>query len=411
MSQKKNIGKKGKTEISLSREETDELQMTVDRLLVQNPEGESFERYLQSLGNALAGRPHMAAALVEKLSRNPGKTGFLTFCALEGRIQDPPLRRHLKQAAYRFSQRGFSCAGEEEAPPEKVVLIQGEARNPVAHLFLVPGTMWLVSALVPEAGPGSDYHLVSAFLENGFDSFNVKVGEGSQKWYRDYLKTISQHLPGSRALEIPMWHAARLFFEMLDFRTGKDYSAPVDRGREIFRRYHEPDRKPYVYDLMPAIDEPERLLPEVELATLLEGMDLAWLYFAKEELATIHEKLKELDSPVLVVSREIQMERTKVLVRGAADSLCAGKKRFLFRRFFEERAMAFKLLSDEQKANWAWIIALHFAGESPAGENPVAYEMVLESIRHYWPEDMKVEEPSESGAHHERRTESGIILP
>ncbi len=410
MSQKKSTAKKGKTEIPLSREEADELQMIVDRLLVQNPEGESFERYLQSMGNTLGSRPHMAAALVEQLSKNPGKTGFLTFCALEGLIRNSAHKRHLKQAAYRFSQRGFTCAGEAPAP-EKVVLIQGEARHPAAHLFLVSGTLWLVSAHVPEPGPGSGYLMLSAFLEKGFDIYNVKVSDGSQKWYRDYLKTVTRYAPGSRPMEIPIWHAARLFFEMLDMWTGKDRTAQIEHVREIFGRYHEPDRKPYVYDLMPAIEDPERLLPEVDVDRLLEGMDLSWLSFAREELAPFHEKLKELDSPVLVISREIQAERTRALIRGAADSLYAGRKRDLFRRFFEERAMAFKLLSEEEKANWAWTVACHLAGGGSAGDNPVARELVIEAIEHHWPEDAGKEGPAEHGAAHERRTESGIILP
>ena len=51
MSRKQFIIKKGKENFSPTREESDELQMILDRLAVQDPEGESFEGYLHSLRN------------------------------------------------------------------------------------------------------------------------------------------------------------------------------------------------------------------------------------------------------------------------------------------------------------------------------------------------------------------------
>ena len=61
MSRKQNTIKKGKDHFSLTRGESDELQMILDRLAVQDPEGESFEGYLHSLRNSLSGRPLLAA--------------------------------------------------------------------------------------------------------------------------------------------------------------------------------------------------------------------------------------------------------------------------------------------------------------------------------------------------------------
>ncbi len=79
MSRKQIVIKKGKEDLSTSREESDELQMILDRLAVQDPEGQSFDGYLHSLLNSLSERPLMAAALIDRLSRNPALTGFRTF--------------------------------------------------------------------------------------------------------------------------------------------------------------------------------------------------------------------------------------------------------------------------------------------------------------------------------------------
>ena len=95
-------------------------------------------------------------------------------------------------------------------------------------MCMVPGTMWIVSAFIPEALQGG-YALITAFLEDDFATFNVRVAESrTQKLYRDYLQELSVHAIGGRAHEIPLWHAARLFFEMLYFWTGKGSYADLE---------------------------------------------------------------------------------------------------------------------------------------------------------------------------------------
>ncbi len=410
MSKKQNVIRKTKDDLSLSREESDELQMILDRLAVQDPEGQSFEGYLHSLLNSLSGRPLMAAALIDRLSRNPGLTGFRTFQTLKKAVETSPHKRSLKQAAYRFLQKGFKPA-EQISAPEKVVLIQGEARKPTAHLFLVHGTLWIVSTLVPEASQGG-YRLVTAFLEDNFETLNVRIAEnGTQKLYREYLQVLSTHSLARKAFEIPLRHAARLFFDMLDFWTGNNSYTEIERARELFKRWHEPDAKPYVYELMPEIENPGQNLAGVDVLELLKDMDLTWLFFRKDDLSPYYERMKTLDSPILVVPKEIQAERSRDVLNDAAESLCVGAKRYLFTRFFEERAMGFKLSGAEDKARWAWIVASDLAGESQVGKNPVVSQIVMHSIQFHWPDDFKAAKETETAPEPERRTESGLILP
>src|SRR5208283_3352889 len=410
MSRKQTVIKKGKEDLSLTREQSDELQMVLDRLAVQDPEGESFEGYLNSLRNSLSGRPLLAASLIDSLSRNPAPAGFRAFQSLEKMVETSPYKRSLKQAAYRFSQKGFTAAAQTSAP-EKVVLIQGEHRKATAHLLMVQGTMWLLSALIPDASTGS-YVLLTAFLEDDFATFNVRVAEASSpKQYRDYLQVLSAHAIGRRCPEIPLRHVARLFFDMLAFWTGKGSYTQLERARDLLKAYYDPDKKPYVYELMPEIENPEKYFPELKIEELLEAMDLSWLRFDKEELAPYHEKLKALDSPLLVVPREVQVQRSQEVLYNAAETLCVGAKRYLFTRFFEEQAMTFKLTGAEDKARWAWIAAGNLAGQSSVGKNPVALHLVMYSMKFYWPEDFKAAQQTGETSEPERRTQSGIILP
>jgi hypothetical protein len=121
--------------------------------------------------------------------------------------------------------------------------------------------------------------------------------------------------------------------------------------------------------------------------------------------------MKTLDSPILVVPKEIQAERSRDVLHDAAESLCVGAKRRLYTRFFEEQAMGFKLSGAEDRARRAWVIACDLAGESPVGKNPVVFQIVMLSIEFHWPDDFKAVKQTEAAPEHERRTESGIILP
>jgi hypothetical protein len=409
MNRKQSAIKKEKEDLSLTREESDELQMILDRLCVQDPEGESFKGYLQSLHDSLTARPLLAAAIIDQLSRNPSETGFRTFKNLEKIIEVSRYRRSLKQAAYRFLQKGFTPS-EQTAAPEKVILIKDEQRKAISHMFIVPGTIWIVSALVPEASAGG-YSLVSAFLEDDFGSFNVRIGErNTQKVYREYLQVLSTHAIEHRGLEIPLWHAARLFHDMLGFWTGSGSYDQLERGRNLFARYLDPNRKPYVYELMPEIETPEKHFQELKIEVLFKDMDLSWLKFGKDELSPYHEKLKQLDSPLLVVPRVVQEERSVQLIRDAAANLCVGARRYLFTRFFEEQAMALKLFGAEERSRWAWIVAGNLAGQASVEKNPVVLQLVKDSIEFHWPGDLRDKREAEE-APRERRTESGIILP
>jgi hypothetical protein len=104
------------------------------------------------------------------------------------------------------------------------------------------------------------------------------------------------------------------------------------------------------------------------------------------------------------------LERSQALIRTTADSLCSGKTRFLFRRFFEEQAMVFKLTANEEKARWSWILSQHLSGDAPAGENPAVFQLVMYSLKHYWPDEFDQKHP-QTAQPHERRTDSGLILP
>jgi hypothetical protein len=326
---------------SLGSDESIEVQMILDRLTVQDPEGTSLENYLNSLVKTLENRESIAATLIEQLNKTPPKVAYQTFMALKDTIRDKKLGRIVKQAGYRFSQRGFSVEPQMR-PADNVVLVQKEGKKPVAHILPVDGTFWLFAAMIPETAYPTPT-LVTALMEQDFAQVYVKVTEASQKMYRDYLQMVVERHADRKACEVPLYHAARLFFELLDLSKSKETTPELDRSSRLLRRFHAPEQQPYVYELMPQIQDPGKGLEELDVAELLNALDWSWLIFQKEELAPYWQKMQDLENPVLVVPKEIQEERTSELIRSASDDLCGGKIRWLYQRFLEEQALWLQL--------------------------------------------------------------------
>ena len=415
MKKKHDAKKSGKPEkkseaVVLLPEEANELQMILDRLAVQDPEGGSLENYLTSLRQALAERAHMMAGLLELLSRDPSKVGFKAFELLRD-VATKKYSRIVKQAAYRFSQRGYVTRSETPAA-EKVVLIQREVREPIAHMSRMDSSLWLLSAIIPESEARAPRAVV-AYAEDGFKSVRAVVNESSYRSYKEYVSGVIEHLAEKRPYEVPLRHLARLFFEMLEYRGGDSHPS-VEQARRVLTPYHDPESKPYAFELMPEVEHPELHLDEVDAPAVVEGVDVSWLYFSKSEVIPYKQKLDELDSPVLVVPPEVQKERSLELLKRAGNELCTRKVRDRFRRFFEEQALWLKLAGKEELALMAWIVARHLGSEAEAGENPVVARIFISSLQRDFPEQFKPtareEAPSGEGPY-QHRSESGLILP
>ncbi len=406
MSRKPDPKKSKKAELHLSAEESRELEMIVDRLAVQDPEGTSLENYLKSLEKILTGRDNLVAGLLEQLGRKPSKVGFQAFMVLRDLIRDKKLTKAVKQVGYRFSQQGYS--GEQQpVPVANIVLVQKEGRKPVAHILPVEGTFWLFAALIPEAGFTTPT-LITALMEQDFERVYIKLAEGSQKNYRDYLRKAGERDADRKPFEVPLYHAARLFFELLDMSKSSDTSAEQTKASKLLSPFHDPQKPPYAYELMPPVENPGEHLDQLDKAELLKSLDWSWLVFPQEDLTPFRHKMNDLENPVLVVSNEIQEERTTDLMKRAADELCVGKTRWLYQRFFEEQALWLKMASKPDLAWSAWVVARHLGSSAPAGENPLVREMVVLSMHHYWPKDF---EQKERRAEPYYRTESGLIVP
>lgn len=412
MSKKQKIKKTKKAaDVTLAHEETQELEMILDRLQVQDPAGESLTNYLRSLCKSLQGRDALTTALIERLSRAPSEVGFRTFTTLKDLLEEKSYRRLVKQTAYRFAQKGFSV--EPETDKKEIVLVPKEIRKSVAHVIPLSGVFQFILALIYE----KDFApmVVSVAMENSLQGPEVSVMEGSNRFYRDFIKGAEDQF-STKAYEIPIEHAARLFFEMADQFANQATGQETEQARQLFKSFYHPEKPPRIYELMPPLEDPEAHLREIRVVDLFEKVDFSPLILSQESLLPYREKIQELERPLLVVPKEVQAERARQIIEDAVEHLCVGKTRFLYQRFFEETALRFKLSGEEDLAASAWIVAQHLLSGSKLVENPVFGNIVFESLAHHWPKDF--EEPEEgkdqtagslpSSFH---RTDSGLIIP
>lgn len=408
MTKRKDVPKKKKpVEAALSQAESMELQMILDRLGVQDPDGESFANYLESLRKMLKGREALVAGLLEKLSRTPNEVGFRTYLALENLVIDKQLARVNKQTAYRFAQKGFQGPGEAPAP-EKVVLVQKEAKIAIAHRIVAPGALWFFSSLVPTPDDSAQI-MVTALLEPTTREPYIRVAESPARVYKKFVEGLTAQGSEYRACEIPVEHAASLFFEMLKFRKGTVATQEITEASRRLRKYHDRELGAYAAEVMAGEGSaPDAGIPKVGEVVVQD--DWAWILFSREELTPYRQKILDIDSSVLVVSPEIKRERVLDVVKLAAGDLCVSAKREFLTRYFEEKALTAKLCGDGEDAVNAWCVARHLKTLENPAESTFVQDVVFVSLATHWPEEMP-EAEQEKKMDPYQATDSGLIIP
>lgn len=405
MSRKDGTKKLSRSETALTPEELQKLNMIMDRLAVQDPEGSSLDNCLKSLIPVLSGKEHLIAALLDQLSKKPSKVGFEAYLKLKDLVHVKQFQKIVRQAAYRFSQKGFGISESSQAA-EPIVLVPKEDRQGIAHAIPVAGTFWLFAALIPDSRRSFPTFVVAGIMEEDFKEIYIKIMEGSQKIYREYLKKAAEVDPERKPYPIPLYHAARLYFEMLEWRREQTESFQVSEARRLLSPYYDPHKLPHPYTLMPAIEHPDRDMREIHMDEFSDKVPLRMLIIPKDDLVPYWQKVQELEASVLVVSPEVKEERVGDIIKKAGDELVVGRRRLIYQRFLEEQSLWLKLTGEDKSAIQSWIMAQHLRGSYPASENKFVLGMVVLSLQHHWGGESEKAKGSDS-----YRSEGGLILP
>ena len=394
-------------DVTLTPDESIELQLILDRLAVQTPNGESFTNWLDSLKRSLGGRESMITVLLQKLSRHPSEVGLRVFVALRGMVDEKRLAKAVRQAAYRFAQRGYEV-GPPETPAGRVILVPPEARASTAHMAVGSSGYVFLTALLSTSA-ATQVLGISSYFENSLSRLSIRSSDTSPKLYREYLQNVSS-LFAFPLCEIPVRHAALLFREMTEWAGALPVTAEARLADQLFRTFLEPDRPPYVHELMAPIENPQAEVLAFDVEPLFNLIPAEYLVFSREEITPLSQRIRDLESSVLVIPQELKMEQAEASIRSTIERLWTGARREQLKRLFEEMALWLKLSRQETLARSSWTVAQHIDKASSLGENPLLQQLVYLSLRKYWPDDFKTREELEEDSQPYQETDSGLIL-
>jgi hypothetical protein len=395
--------------ITLTEEDRTQLQMLLDRVMAQDPEGESFIQFVESLKPLIQRSVPFTLAFVEALGSTSSPVAVKVLQILQKIPAEKPVRRALKTALYRLERQGL-VKKEEETQPEPRVLIPRPADRQAEAWASWPesqGERGMVLKL-PDAGRGYVMAIAVVNSEGVFHEFEAI--QTTRKGVRALLDKMTGGVEG-RFIEIPVEHFRFLMEEVAEIYQRQNQSLPS--GYEPIHKYLasqvEVVSSPHVYNLL---DEKEIVEDPILLRTsdsLLEVQPFVTWRLPEGLTHSFVEKMKEFSESRLVISESAQMERTAQIHRQAAAEIFTPKLRQHYRRLLEETALLLHLADRPQEAKRALAVAIDLENEiGLLTEDNFILGLVKRSIAN---EVGPQVEGAEEQAKRERITESGLIIP
>ena len=393
----------------LTEEEQTQLQLLLDRLAAQDPEGARFSQFVESLRPLVQQSVPFTLAFVEALgaSSTPAAVKvlqrFLEFPAKK------PLRRAVKTALYRLARQGLVAGGEDTETAPRVLVPRPADRQAEAWASWPEslGERGIVLKL-PDAGRG--YLMAVGVLDSTGVFQDYEAIQTTRKGVAALLEEITGGVQG-RLIEIPLEHLGFLYEEVADLY--KEQRRELPPGYEVMQKQLSSWTKgvphPHVYNL---IDRNEITTEPILLrgsGSLLEEQPFLSWRLDEEVVIPFVKKIKDLSESRLVISQIVQTERMEQIIREAAAELFTSELRQRYRRLLEEAALLLCLVDREQEAKRALAAALDLENEvGILTENSFVLGLVKRTLAGMV--DLG-QEGAESQAAGEKRTESGLIIP
>jgi hypothetical protein len=395
--------------IALTEEDRTQLQMLLDRVMAQDPEGESFSQFVESLKPLIQRSVPFTLAFVDALGSTQSPVAVKVLQILQEIPAEKPMRRALKAALYRLERQGL-VKKEEETESEPRVLIPRPADRQAEAWASWPesqGERGMVLKL-PDAGRGYVMAIAVVNSEGVFHEFEAI--QTTRKGVRALFDKMTGGVQG-RLIEIPLEHFRFLIEEVAEIYQRQSHALPS--GYEPIHKYLaswvEVVSSPHVYNLL---DEKEIVEDPILLRTsdsLLEVQPFVTWRLSEGLTQSFVEKIKELSESRLVISQSVQMERTAQIHREAAAEIFTLELRQHYRRLLEETALLLHLTDRPQEAKRALAVAIDLENEiGLLTEDNFILGLVKRSIESEVGQQV---EGAEEQAQREMTTESGLIIP
>jgi hypothetical protein len=411
MARKKNKKKERKRQSrpALTEEEQTQLQLLMDRLAAQDPEGESLTQFSKSLKPLVERSVPFTLAFIEALGAKATPVAVQVLHGLQEIPAEKPVRRALKTALYRLARQGL-VVEEEQADSAPRVLVPRPADRQAEGWASWPesrGERGIVLKL-PDAGRG---YLMAVGVLNSEGVF--KDYEAIQTT-RKGVKALFDQITGGveeRLITIPLDHLLFLYEEVAGIYKKQNREFPT--GYEVMHKqllsWANEVSHPHIYDLVDSEEIANDPLLLRGSGSLLEAPPFVSWQLDEEIVNPFVEKIKDLSESRIVISQSAQMERTEQIVREAAVELFTPELRLRYRRLLEEAALLLYLVDRQQEAKWALAAAIDLESEvGLLSENAFVLGLIKNSIASKVDLEQQDAETRETG---EKRTESGLIIP
>lgn len=409
--------RKDKDVLQLTENERREVELMIDRLRLQDPNGQSLANCLKTLRQVLGDRQRVAAALLDDLSRRDNGVCFRAFCELRSVVTDKKLAKVVRQAEYRLRQKGYPLPEETQNVSDAsapVTLIRQEVRKEECHLVTPPvgAGLWQYSAYLPIKGE-ADFLMVVLAVTAPFEGQMFHASFQSRKKYRELLRGSAEHLD-AQPHPVPVAHMAQVFFELE--RLGRLDTLKRDQillarqalsphgigtgsfGSHVFWREKLP--------VDPGYD------PEF-LADVAVG-EVSWvvpLFQDSQALKTAAMELETARRSVLVVPDHVKAAQEREIVATAARAVFDARVRDILTAHYLETSLARHLTGDDEGAALFLALSEHMQSLKDPGESPVTARLtawalqVLHGVSTSLAEEPDDEEKEPEAEH------GGLILP
>lgn len=358
--------RKSKSEMgpALSENERAELSFFMDRLRMQDPQGPSLDNCLRSLKQALSHRQVLATALLEALSREGGEVCFRAFCELQGIVRDKRLTRIVRQAAFRFRQKGFELPQDSASVPDgsPVALVKADsyknecwlAAGPEIHVFQYGAYVY--------SKHNDAYGMIVLYLGPAFSCERLGLFFDSRRSFREFVRSGADQLE-SPIQEIPLGHLARVIEDLaaLD-RIPPGQASDLTRVRKILDPHRLEDPRPFFLQLWERKDRGS--LPEYDedelMHFLLDEPKVIPSGSPYPTPAAVEAAVKEMElvkNGILDVPEHIKRERERERLMDVTRRLLPPEFCRILARHWEECALWALLNDDFSKAGRLYQLA------------------------------------------------------
>ncbi len=326
--------------------------LLIDRLIAQDPNGETLDHFLKSLRESLSANRELAVVFVDELGKLKSEIAGKVIKEIEELFDDKKYRKAVKRARFRLVQKGIL----KEEEPEKdgagtVRYIVSSVDKPLSLCYfavLEPIGEEMIFVYIPG---GADKDTIIQFILNQTRQLGLLAYEKAY-YKRSMARELVHHLENSyktKFFEIPLSYAAYLFEEGL-LQGVIEGGGKVKEAERELKKYFKPDTFPLVYEHV-SRDEVEVSRELLEKATrLLSDASFPLKVLPPEDEILPADKLRSVFESTLIVSPTTRKEQMDDIMREAIVDYFAGEKLDGFLRCLEEVALYCCLNDEKDKA-------------------------------------------------------------